>query len=297
MINLDYFKKDVDIKELSNFKTKAFTKLYFEIHSRQDVDRLPEIVQYAKEEKLKILFIWWGTNLLFAFDIFDWIVIKNCLQWWTYDRNTKILESYSSEKTSDIAKSLENDYGQDLRHRFIWLPWSIGWAVFGNAWSFWLETEGNFKEAEVLDLSTWKIEIMDKEKVNFSYRNSLFKETNRYFIIKTRFDLSEKKEKYSSDVDNIDFRENKQPKWNSGGSFFKNPTKELSAGKAIEDVWLKWYRYNDVFFSEKHANFLISSKKNWSWRDLIYLVELAKTKVKDKFGVDLEPEVRVIYNS
>jgi UDP-N-acetylenolpyruvoylglucosamine reductase len=53
---------------------------------------------------------------------------------------------------------------------------------------------------------------MDKEKVKFSYRNSIFKETNKYFIISIKFDLNEKKEKYSSDVDNIDFRENKQPK-------------------------------------------------------------------------------------
>jgi len=47
----------------------------------------------------------------------------------------------------------------------------------------------------------------------FEYRSSFIKNTkNRYFIIKARFDLSKKVEKYSSDVDNIDFRENKQPK-------------------------------------------------------------------------------------
>jgi UDP-N-acetylenolpyruvoylglucosamine reductase len=53
---------------------------------------------------------------------------------------------------------------------------------------------------------------MQKNEINFTYRNSLFKKTDNYFIIKVIFDLNEKKEKYSSDVDNIDFRENKQPK-------------------------------------------------------------------------------------
>jgi hypothetical protein len=57
MMNLNYLKKDVDITELSNFKTKAFTKLYFEIRSRQDIDKIYEIALYAKKEKLKILFI------------------------------------------------------------------------------------------------------------------------------------------------------------------------------------------------------------------------------------------------
>jgi UDP-N-acetylenolpyruvoylglucosamine reductase len=30
---------------------------------------------------------------------------------------------------------------------------------------------------------------------------------------------------------------------------------------------------------------------------LIYLIDLAKEKIKDKFGIELEPEVRIIYNT
>jgi UDP-N-acetylenolpyruvoylglucosamine reductase len=49
--------------------------------------------------------------------------------------------------------------------------------------------------------------------MRFSYRNSIFKElNNKYFIISARFDLSKKIEKYHSDIDNLDFRENMQPK-------------------------------------------------------------------------------------
>jgi UDP-N-acetylenolpyruvoylglucosamine reductase len=49
--------------------------------------------------------------------------------------------------------------------------------------------------------------------MDFSYRNSILKQNNsKYFLIKAYFDLSEKKEKYHSDVDNIYFREHKQPK-------------------------------------------------------------------------------------
>ncbi|MDP2396610.1 MAG: hypothetical protein Q8S84_07980 [bacterium] len=65
--------------------------------------------------------------------------------------------------------------------------------------------------------------------MNFEYRSSKIKNTNNYFIISALFDLSTLKEKYSSDVDNIYFREHKQPKGNSCGSFFKNPSKENSA--------------------------------------------------------------------
>jgi len=54
--------------------------------------------------------------------------------------------------------------------------------------------------------------ILQKEEMNFEYRDSLLKQEKIYFIIDARFDLSQKIEKYHSDVDNIDFRDNKQPK-------------------------------------------------------------------------------------
>jgi len=91
--------------------------------------------------------------------------------------------------------------------------------------------------------------------MEFSYRNSrLKKQPQRYFLISVIFDLSENREKYSSSVDNIYFREHQQPKGNSCGSFFKNPSidrevfiaqfphlkavapERLSAGFLIEQV-------------------------------------------------------------
>ncbi len=96
-------------------------------------------------------------------------------------------------------------------------------------------------EVEVLDLRDKNIKIFSKEEMRFSYRNSRFKEEKQYFIISASFDLSEKKEKYPSTVDNIHFREHEQPKGNSCGSFFKNPSREKSAGSLIEQVGLKGY--------------------------------------------------------
>lgn len=293
---MNILQKNKDITELSNFKTKAFAKYYFEINNRQDVDKLFDIIKFAEKEKLKVLFVWWGTNMLFAFDIFDGIIIKNCLQWWKYNKANKILKTYSNELISNIAEKLEKKYRQNLWHRFIWLPGSVWWAVYGNAGCFWLETENNFREATVYNLSTWKIEILSTKDMNFNYRTSVLKQNNnKYFLIDTTFNLSTKIEKYHSDVDNIDFRENKQPKWNTCWSFFKNPSREQSAGFLIEQVWLKWYKIWWAFFSEKHANFLMS---DWSatYKDLIELLKLAQKKVKAKFWIDLENEVRIIEN-
>ncbi len=294
MYNL--LQKNKDITHLSNFKTKAKTKYYYEINNIDDVFKLKDIIHFSQEQKLKLLFIWGGTNLLFAFDIFEWIVIKNNLKWFFYNPTKKILEVYSSESISEIAKKLENDYGQNLWHRFIWLPGSLWGAVFWNAGCFWLETESNFLEAEVYNLETGNIEKMNKNTSAFWYRSSIFKQTEKYFIIKVRFDLSTLQEKYSTYVDNIKFREEVQPKWNSCGSFFKNHSKEYSAGRLIEESGLKGYSYNTAFFSEKHANFLMTNTDNGNYQDLLYLIDLAKSKVQEKFSIELQPEVRIIKN-
>ena len=293
--------RNIDITSLSNFKTKATTSYYFEINSRQDIDKIVDIIQFIKDKywniKNKILFIWAGTNMLFAFDNFDGVIIKNNLSWWSYDENSKILEAYSNELISDIAESLEKDFNQDLWHRFIGLPWSVWWAVYWNAWCFWLEAENNFLKAEVLDIESGQVSILYKKDMNFSYRNSILKEKqNKKFLIKAYFDLSKKIEKYHSDVDNIEFREKKQPSWYTCGSFFKNPSREKSAWYLIEQVWLKWHKVWWAYFSDKHANFLMS---DWTatYKDLIKLIRLAQRKVKNHFWIDLENEVRIIVNS
>lgn len=296
MDKLNYLKTDIDISNLSNFKTKARTKFYCEINTENDLENLKEIYSFCKDKKLDYLFIWWWTNLLFAFDLYEWVIIKNNLKWWSYDKSSQILHTYSDEWISDIAVSLEKDYNQNLWHRFIWLPWSVWGAIYGNAWCFWLETENNFLDATLYDLETWQIIILSKIDMLFEYRSSFIKDSkNRYFIIKARFDLSKKIEKYSSDVDNIDFRENKQPKWNTCWSFFKNPDKNNSAWYLIEQVWLKWYKLWWAFFSPLHANFLMHDWK-WTYKDLLLLIDLAVEKIKLEKQIELIPEVRIIFN-
>ena len=295
MIDINFLEKNIDITSFSNFKTKAIAKYYFEIKNEEDLAKLTIINDYCKKNDLQMLFIWWWTNLLFAFDIFEWVIIKNSLNWWNYNKENQELTTYSNEVMSDLAKNLEEKFGESIWHRFIWLPWTVGWAICWNAWCFWLEAESNFKEALLYNLETWQTEKYNKNKMCFTYRSSFVKDNNNYFIIKSTFDLSKKIEKYNSDVDNIDFRENKQPKWSTCWSFFKNPNRENSAWWLIEEVWLKWFKIWSAFFSPLHANFLINSW-NWTYKDLIELINLAQNKVKLDKWYDLIPEVRIIYN-
>lgn len=292
---MNYLEKDRVITLFSNFQTPARAKYFLEISWLDDLEKLYETVCWAKSQNIPTLFVSGGTNMLFAFEEYQGVVIKNSLLWWNYDLDTKVLETWSAESIWEIADKLETGYWQNLWHRFIGLPGSIAGAVYWNAWCFGLETENNFVSCRVLDLESGEIIELCKNEMNFSYRNSRLKSEKKHFIISASFDLSRKIEKYHSDVDNIDFRENKQPKWMCCGSFFKNPSKDQSAWSLIEQVWLKGYHIWGAYFSEKHANFLMHDG-TWKYTDLLKLIEEALIRTKNNFGVLLENEVQIIYN-
>jgi hypothetical protein len=54
---LNYLQKDIEITNYSNFKTKAFTKYFFEIKTKEDVLKLKEIRDFSKNNDLDLLFI------------------------------------------------------------------------------------------------------------------------------------------------------------------------------------------------------------------------------------------------
>jgi UDP-N-acetylmuramate dehydrogenase len=76
------------------------------------------------------------------------------------------------------------------------------------------------------------------------------------------------------------------------GSTFVNPPGDF-AGRLIEEVGLKGHRVGNATWSPVHANF-ISNLGGATARDVLALVNLARSRVKDGFGVTLEPEVRLL---
>jgi UDP-N-acetylmuramate dehydrogenase len=78
----------------------------------------------------------------------------------------------------------------------------------------------------------------------------------------------------------------------SFGSVFKNPHGDF-AGRLIEAAGLKGLRAGAAQISTLHANFIVNHGGARA-ADVIRLVERAQAEVAAQFGIDLEPEVRVI---
>ena len=78
----------------------------------------------------------------------------------------------------------------------------------------------------------------------------------------------------------------------SAGSFFKRPEGHF-AGKLIEDAGLKGLQIGGAQVSELHAGFIIN-RGDASASDVVDLMKVVQETVLDRFGVMLEPEVRII---
>jgi len=76
------------------------------------------------------------------------------------------------------------------------------------------------------------------------------------------------------------------------GSTFRNPPGDY-AGRLIEAVGLKGERAGGAAISTVHANFIVN-EGGAKARDVLNLVNLARKRVRQAFGVLLEPEVRLV---
>jgi UDP-N-acetylmuramate dehydrogenase len=174
------------------------------------------------------------------------------------------------------------------------VPGSVGGAVFGNAGAFGSNTAASLKMAEILHPIEGKQE-WPVEKLEYGYRTSCLKKNpGKVVVLAARFELSvgeseviqARMSEYSSR------RRESQPQGASMGSTFKNPEGDHSA-RLIEAAGLKGTRVGGAQISEKHANFFINID-NATASDYYALIQLAKRRVSEAFGVSLDLEIELL---
>jgi UDP-N-acetylmuramate dehydrogenase len=76
------------------------------------------------------------------------------------------------------------------------------------------------------------------------------------------------------------------------GSTFTNPPGD-HAGRLIEAVGLKGHRIGNALWSDVHANFIVNLGGARA-ADVVALMRLARARVRERFGIALETEVRLV---
>lgn len=172
------------------------------------------------------------------------------------------------------------------------VPGSFGGAVAMNAGAYGNDTWSLVSKVECLDRDG-NLKWFDKSEIEHGYRHVSLEKG--HWIIGAEIILKPIKgiDLVRRIRELLKTRAASQPIQSANaGSVFTNPPNDFAA-RLLEEAGLKGYCIGGAQYSTKHANFIINQGQA-SAADIEDLIELGKTTVKAKFGVQLTPEVRVV---
>ena len=174
------------------------------------------------------------------------------------------------------------------------IPGSTGGAIFMNAGAYGGEMKDIVDNVTLAKRDGSGLVTVKGSDMDFSYRHSILEETVD-IVVAVAFSLSkgDKQDIQATMAELTQKRNEKQPvQYPSAGSFFKRPEGHF-AGKLIQDAGLKGVTVGGAQVSQLHSGFVINVGGATA-SDIIDLMHLVQNTVYDRFGVMLEPEVRII---
>lgn len=288
--NLGEFFYDEPMRNHTSFCLGGPAKLLIK---PKDEETLIEILREIKKNNYNFYILGNCTNIIVKDKGFDGIIIKlkNKLKDLKKVSDTEIYAGagVSLKKVSEFA--MENSLtGLEFAHG---IPGSLGGGVVMNAGAYDGEMKNVIKSVRLLDENFKVIEVSCQD-MNFSYRHSLVQERD-LIVLGATFSLSPgNKDDIREKYEEFDKRRaEKQPlDLPSAGSTFKRPSGYF-AGKLIDDSGLRGFTHNGAGISEKHCGFVVN-KNNATAKDVFETIEIVQKVVHDKFGVNLEREVKII---
>jgi UDP-N-acetylmuramate dehydrogenase len=185
-------------------------------------------------------------------------------------------------------------------HIFVGVPGTAGGGVYMNAGCHGGDWSEVVASVTVVD-RTGRDRVLPRESVPFTYRRSGL--DGRVVLEATVRLRPEEQHRLDEQIaEMFDWRQNGTP-FNQPccGSVFKNPSGPSwkredgprTAGQLIEAAGLKGHRIGGAEISPMHANYFVNTGEA-SAADVRALIEHAQEVVQEKFGVGLEPEVKLI---
>lgn len=272
-------------------------------------DDLLKLLKLVHLQNIPYFLMGGGSNLLVSDEGINKLVIQNKVTGIQQEEDITTVES---------GTALQNlvDYTISHRlagiHKMTGIPGTIGGAIYGNAGAYGQTASDYLVEVVAFDGQN-EISI-SKENCQFSYRSSIFKQ-NKFPILKVKFNFASNDNK-TLNKEATEILAKRLISYPSGlrcpGSFFKNilvdkisPSSlklipmekilygKIPAGYLLEEVGAKKQKLGDIQISPKHANLFINLNDGQA-TDFWQLAKIYAEKVKEKFGISLEPEVQLI---
>ena len=274
----------------TTFKIGGCASFFVEVN---DENELKSVLYGLRSFSVPYFVIGKGSNLLVSDKGFDGAVIKLSGEFETirYDGEGTFCAGAGASLLS-LCKAALDESMSGLEFAF-GIPGTVGGAVFMNAGAYGGQMSDVITSVKAVTVDG-VIKTYSLSELELSYRHSVF-ETNGEIVLFADIQLNEGDASIIRARMNelLSKRKNKQPlEYPSAGSTFKRP-EGYFAGALIEQSGLKGFSAGDAQVSEKHAGFVIN-RGNASFDDVMEVIDHCRRCVKEKFGVDLQPEVKII---
>lgn len=299
-------KKDEPISKHTTLEIGGPAKYFIEA---KNVDALTKAVLECNKSKIKYFVLGKGSNILASDDGFDGLLIVNKL---VYVKENKGKFTVGAGVT--LLDFINNVVGKGYSgmEKMSGIPGTVGGAVYGNAGAYgqWISEH----LLKVIAFDGKRKRVFSKEECKFGYRDSIFK-TNKNIIIEVVFEFERGEKEFLKKIslDTIQLRAQKFfPGVKCPGSYFKNilasdlkpavlkqiPEDKITFGKIaagylMESVGAKGVQKGNIKIADNHGN-LVINLGNGTAKEFLELTSLYATKVKKKFGIELEPEVQML---
>lgn len=289
-LGIKYF-TDEPMKNHTSFKTGGNAALFIEPSSEGE---LIDVLRLCKNNGTDVFILGKGSNLLVSDEgINDKAVIHitQGLDEIKLTDETTITVGAGASLASLCKFALANELtGLEFAYG---IPGSCGGAAFMNAGAYGGEMKDVLVSCTHVDKNGNKGEFSGDE-LDLSYRHSVYSGSELIITSLTLRLQKGKKEEIENKMNELmGRRKDKQPlDYPSAGSVFKRP-EGYFAGALIEQSGLKGVTIGGAQVSEKHAGFIINYDSATT-TDVINLIRHCQKTVKEKFGVDLETEIRFV---
>ena len=248
-------------------------------------------ILFAREKKIPFYIFGGGSNIIFSDEGYNGLLIYNDIK--HFDFTDGMLTVGSGYMINEIILHMKKT-GHIGFEKLFGIPGSIGGAIYQNASAYDVQVSDFFISGTVYDVANNDFISWDHALFHFDYRSSeLKRQHGKYILTEAIFAFPKSNyEEFQSSLRFVNEQRNIRPIGKSCGSFFTNPPAEI-AGKLIEGAGLKGYTIGGAQVSPIHANYIMNIG-NAKACDIHNLCATIQAKVKEKYNIILEPEVRFV---
>ena len=247
------------------------------------------VVKFCRQINQKFYLLGGGTNVIACDKGFDGVVIATT----KVSKTKRIFNTVlvdAGTPTAKLALNLQK-WGLGGGEFCCCIPGTVGGAVVGNAGCFGKSFSDIVQKVWIFDGQ--KVKVLTNAQCLFDYRTSIFQFEN-WTLLKIQLKFAPKsKKRIKEEMQSLKvYKARSQPTMcRSSGCIFRNGNQP--SAKLIDKALLKGYRINKAQVSVVHAGFIVNlggAKAS----DVLDLITHVKTVVKEKYGVTLKEEVRIL---